>query len=393
MRVGIIGNPGRFQNSFAMSTEALWKANDNTGNLAFRYAVANQITSEKVFFSWNSDPALVRESCDLLVFPSANGINPNTDKTHSRKADFVEAVDLPCVVVGLGAQAPSLDHELKLNKGTERWLHAIAKRSKLIGVRGEYTANVFAKIGIKNTIVLGCPSLLINPNPRLGEMIEKKLHQAVPQNLVVTAGMPGRMPLRRVERKLINLLRKYNGVYVVQAPQYLVSLAREGKDAISEEHLDNLHWYLQPRISRYCQSRSEFIKFIRRHFRVFFDASTWIEFLSSFDMAIGTRMHGNMLAVQAGTPGICIYHDSRTQELCSVTGIPHISTSKFINARNIREVRRETSFNGKAFDKNRARIAREYKSLLTKNGIDISENLDSIIGDKVISSGIIEETH
>ncbi|MBE7382504.1 MAG: polysaccharide pyruvyl transferase family protein [Leptolyngbya sp. SIO1E4] len=381
MRVGIIGNPGRFQNSFEMSTEALWKANNNTGNLAFRYAVANHIASEKFFFSSTSDPDLVRDTCDVLVFPSANSLNPESEHTHARRAKFVEAVDLPCLVVGLGAQAPSLDHELKLKEDTKRWMKAVSERSHIIGVRGEYTAAALANIGIKNTAVLGCPSLLINSTPTLGEIIHQKLRHIAPQNLVVTAGMPKKEHLKNIERRLISFLLQHKGVYVTQSPLRLVSLAREGQGEISDEWIDNLHRYLRPRIHRHFQSRSQFMTFIRQYFRVFFDAGAWIEFLSSFDMSIGTRMHGNMLATQAGIPGICIYHDSRTQELCSVTAIPHISKNKFLKARNIQEVRSETIFDGKAFDKNRARIAREYKALIIKNGIEVSDSLDSIIGD------------
>ncbi|MEO1295411.1 MAG: polysaccharide pyruvyl transferase family protein, partial [Cyanobacteria bacterium J06636_16] len=303
----------------------------------------------------------------------------------------IEAVDLPCVVVGLGAQAPSLDHELQLSDGTQRWLHAIADRSNLIGVRGEYTADVLARIGIKNTTVLGCPSLLTNPNPTLGKTIEQKLRKGNPKNLVVTAGMPRKMNLRQVERQLFSYLRQYEGTYIVQAPEYLVSFAREGEAVISEDNLETLYRYLQPRTARYFQSRTKFLTFARRHFRVFFDASAWIEFLSSFDMAIGTRMHGNMLSVQAGIPGICIYHDSRTQELCRVTAIPHISKQAFLGANRLQEVIKKTSFDGKAFDENRTRIARSYKALLTKSGIEVNEELDSLTIESATQSKTLNE--
>ncbi|MEM9904049.1 MAG: polysaccharide pyruvyl transferase family protein [Cyanobacteria bacterium P01_D01_bin.44] len=378
IRVGIVGNSGCIHNSFAMSTEQLFKepVGGNTGNLAFRYAVTNHIASEKLYLSWNSDPAWVREACDLLVFPAANHIKPTRD--HTPKADFIEAVDLPCLILGLGAQASRLGDEIRLKEGSIRWLKAIAERSHLIGVRGEYTADVLARMGINNTIILGCPSHFINPLPTLGEVIEKKLYHTVPQNLVVTAGNPAKLSLKRVERKLMDWLRKYRGAYVCQSPQDLVSLARNCENEISEDHLTRYRQYLQPSISRYLQPRSKFIAFARKHFRTFFDAGAWLEFLSSFDLSIGTRMHGNLLSVQASTPAICIHHDSRTQELSNVTSIPHLSISKFLAARNIREAAELVSFEGRAFDKNRVRLASEYRELLIKNGIAVGDVLDSL---------------
>jgi hypothetical protein len=378
MRVGIIGNSGYCQNSYSLPTEQLWSSFGNTGNLAFNYAVTNHIANEKQYFSYQSDPTLVRESCDLLVLPQANEINPNRDETHAHQAEFIETVNLPCLSIGLGAQAPDFDHDLVLSKDTIRWLHAIADRSKCISVRGEFTASVLAKEGIKNTITLGCPSLLINPNPRLGTIIADKFKSIIPQNLVVTAGQPRKSSLRNIEIKLVNFVRRYNGDYVVQAPDYLVTIAREGPNFISDKNLDSLHRYLRPKLMRYFESRSDFIEFVRQHFRVFFNVGSWIEYLSSFDLSMGVRLHGNMLAIQAATPGICIYHDSRTRELCSITKIPHISTQEFLNARNIQELVRLVSFDGDDFDKNRVRIAREYQKLLLSYDVDVSNTLNLI---------------
>ena len=49
-----------------------------------------------------------------------------------------------------------------------------------MSVRDEYTADVLAKFGIKNTIVTGCPSNFINLDPRLGaKIIEKTAHRKI----------------------------------------------------------------------------------------------------------------------------------------------------------------------------------------------------------------------
>jgi hypothetical protein len=378
LRVGIVGGTlGCIHDSFTMPTDKVFvnAAGNNTGNLAFRYAITNHIASEKVHVPWHSDPAWVRETCDILVFPSANQVNPDTDL--ASRASFVEAVDLPCLVLGLGAQAPSLESKVKLTEGTIRYLKSIAERSHRIGVRGEYTVDVLAQIGIENTVVIGCPSNFINPLPTLGEVIEQKFGHLDLQRLVITAGSVN-ASLKNVERKLFDWMRKYNGVYVCQAPQYFVSLARNRKDEVSQKQLTQLYKYLKPRALRYLEPQSKFISFLKQNMRVFFQADAWLEFLSAFDMSIGTRLHGNSLAIQSSIPAICLYHDSRTKELCTTMGIPHISTDRFLAIRNISEAIDLVSFDGKAYDRNRAKLLREYKDLFLQSGIAISDRLESL---------------
>ncbi|MGL6340115.1 MAG: polysaccharide pyruvyl transferase family protein [Waterburya sp.] len=366
MHIGIIGGPGYVDGSFAMSTNEAWRHCGNTGNLAFQYAITHHITSPKHYFSWNSDPKVVREVCDLIIFPAANQLIPQWNG--EKAAEFIEQVNLPCLVIGLGAQASQLGETINLQEGTIRWIRAIAERSHYISVRGEYTLDVLAKLGINNAVVTGCPSNFINPNPNLGVTIEQKL-QLSPRNLVITDNA-GREPLKLVEQKLLNWLKLYDGSYVCQSPKEMVALARKRFDEIDPIWLKKINEYLLPHLSS-----EEFIVFVKHYFRTFFDIGAWLEFLSSVDLTIGTRLHGNMLSVQSATPGICIYHDSRTNELCNTVLIPHVSVDQFMAARDIKELVDLASFDGYSFDKNRRKLAYEYKNILAKNGVEINNYL------------------
>src|SRR4051794_20092386 len=97
VRVGILSATlGHVEDSYRLSTAQALEvaAGRNTGNLAFRYAVARHVASPKVHVPWGADPGWVRSQCDLLVIPSSNQANPQTDFSH--RAEFLEAVDLPC---------------------------------------------------------------------------------------------------------------------------------------------------------------------------------------------------------------------------------------------------------------------------------------------------------
>ncbi len=101
-----------------------------------------------------------------------------------------------------------------------------------------------------------------------------------------------------------------------------------------------------------------------------------------FDLSIGTLMHGNLLSIQSSTPGICIYHDSKTQELSRTTLIPRVSVKQFLNVQNIRELINEANFQGKNFDINRIKLAIKYQKIFTNSGIDTSDSLKELTNAK-----------
>ena len=57
--------------------------------------------------------------------------------------------------------------------------------------------------------------------------------------------------------------------------------------------------------------------------RFFVDPWTWFQYLSEFDFSFGTRIHGNISSLLAGTPAVVLAHDSRTLELARYHRIPH----------------------------------------------------------------------
>lgn len=57
--------------------------------------------------------------------------------------------------------------------------------------------------------------------------------------------------------------------------------------------------------------------------RMFLDAGSWMRFLATQRFAFGTRIHGNVAAVLAGTPAMVIAHDSRVLELCDYHDLPY----------------------------------------------------------------------
>jgi hypothetical protein len=57
--------------------------------------------------------------------------------------------------------------------------------------------------------------------------------------------------------------------------------------------------------------------------RFFLDPKAWFAHLATYDFSFGTRIHGNIAALLAGTPALLLAHDSRTLELGHYHEIPY----------------------------------------------------------------------
>ncbi|MNN13899.1 Polysaccharide pyruvyl transferase [compost metagenome] len=96
-----------------------------------------------------------------------------------------------------------------------------------------------------------------------------------------------------------------------------------------------------------------------------------MEYLRRFDFVVGARIHGVMLAIQAGVPGLCIAHDSRIRELCEKCKIPFVMADDVKNGITIADLPHLVEFDGKAFDQNRELIAEQYRTFFQNNGLAI----------------------
>ena len=95
----------------------------------------------------------------------------------------------------------------------------------------------------------------------------------------------------------------------------------------------------------------------------------WLEDSARFDFSIGLRLHGNMAAWQAGTPAIWIYHDSRTRELCETMALPHMQIAKFLEMRDVDEMKEKSNFDWQFYKERKSLLSNNLKSVFMKHGV------------------------
>jgi hypothetical protein len=347
----------------------------NTGNFAFVNALATHITSPLAIVEWSVDAALVRERYDAVVFAASNQLGRHVNLEQLAKK--FEEIQLPTVVIGLGAQA-NLEHEdLDLPEGTERWvriLHDLAPNAgPNIGVRGTFTKKVLDKyIPETASVVMGCPSNFLNPDPHLGEALESRF-SCEHKLFAVAAGLEKWSHLRSIEQSLVGLVDGSGAAYITQSELAMIQMARTDFTGMAAETLVALRDYIKPGLDL-----EDFKLWCRVHATCFIDATSWMEHLRRFDFVVGPRFHGVMLGLQAGVPGGCIAHDSRTFELCSTMGVPVVTHRQVINGISKEQVRGLFKFDREVFSSNRKAFAKAYIDILSAAGIQTQAYLSGL---------------
>lgn len=348
---------------------------ENTGNSLFKFA-AESLVSYKKNYRVSTDPKKINSESNGIILPLSNHIRSHLDL--SKLGLNINEIDVPVIILGIGAQFKlTKNQEKEMNPGTVDWFKSVTKKSTHanISVRGKETQALLKKYGFASSSeVLGCPSLLINENIRLGEKINMKIEKMVRNpsflNIGIAAGNPMHKHLSMIEKSFIQWVDQYNAKYIVQSPDLLISLSSHFYGDIDRNKMDMLQqqWFSS-------LTFDEIKSWFSKNSRVYTSLPQWFFDISGLDFVVGTRVHGVQAAIQSGTPGVCLYIDSRTKELCEVMKIPHAPADNYKNGIKIDDViDLLKTWDYKEFDENRLEIAKKTKKFLHQNNVMTSNH-------------------
>lgn len=326
-RVGVIGiDLKRLKGEFG--SKALSFSGNNFGNMLFTNAVYNQIPNcSHLGFSF--DPKVASDNFDHIIIPASNWVNKKED--WGFLAEQLEKTNLPITIVGLGSQLDRVEDVFDIAEGTKRFLRLLSERGPRIAVRGEFTKEALNLLGFDNVIALGCPSIfnkLTIPNLRLNFRRN---------NLRLGIG-PTRYNLAQKYDKLVTdkqrqlyqyAIHNASSIYYQSESFEIAYLNREDVD----QQVDACLQYYG------LESEEQFYNNIMQRGKYHKDLDQWLADSVKDDLYIGTRIHGAVSSILAGTPAILLTHDNRTQELADIMGIPNMELDKFEikNLDNIRD--------------------------------------------------------
>ncbi len=326
----------------------------NTGNYFYEHALLRHIGDAHVVHAMEDVP----DTVDRLVLSMANFVSGTTDLGYI--VDCLERKTIHQVVmVGAGAQAYDYGEEITLSAGTRRFLGYVADRSVSIGVRGHYTAEVLNDLGIRNVTVIGCPAVFWS-----GPAAPVVRQETLPHlpSLAVNA-----TPVGHYRDKISTLFAfgmRHEADYVAQAERWMAALAASPETTpyqpLRED--DAVTYFAYP-----ACTPTVLANWLRARTRWFFSPQDWIGRMGGYDLSVGSRFHGNLAAIQAGTPALNLVFDTRTRELCEYLSLPTLSLSDFHGDLPLGALHALADY--RPFTATYARRYETYRAFLTESGL------------------------
>lgn len=332
---------------FGIQQSAFNGSKENTGNFLHGYA-ARQIIGDGIELGpqhYREDKIkALREKISHVVYVAATTIEVNRVSKYAKNfrahADFIERLGLPVVVLGMGAQA-ILGSTVKgswVDDDTKQLLRVLSAHSETMAVRGAYTADLIYAAGVKNIEVVGCQSTFLSRDPNFQFPEMPADIAAIPSDRIA-------VNITRVdlERNLIKEAMAGNATHIGQSAhlEYLIKDLPEGV-AVADLPEEAAKLVAPPYVRLFRDGGvtfADYHKWVRAHFQQFYSMPEWFNYMRGrFDVAIGTRFHGNMSAMHSGIPALWIVHDSRTQEFCDLLGLPHAPMEKITKGMPMRDI-------------------------------------------------------
>lgn len=301
---------------------------ENAGNMV--HASAPFLLFDSAFFIRGVDYnslgfrnflGFVNEKCSHLIITLANTLRLGDadGEKYRRLLDFLEKVERPIIVFGLGVQSRNFTLEdATLPQEAVNLMRFLSCKAHYLGVRGRFTKAVLEKVcGVRNAYVTGCPSLFSRPH----------IFRALRDNLKSMRGNPAysgtryfddaenQLLISAIKRDhwLIEPVNKFNHQYHV-------------KVLAGDDSYGDAPYFLKRHIKEADYGPSHFLRrYFLSRYKLFRNVDDWYQFnADAVSYSYGTRFHVNMATLISGKPALWVTHDARTRELVDFMNLPHV---------------------------------------------------------------------
>ena len=299
--------------------------------------------------------ARVNEEFSHFVLPLANAFRPQFLKNLRRLTAFIDKLTIPVTVVGIGTQLSVTGTgdtgDTEVDAVATAFVKAVLERSTSIGVRGEITQAYLRNLGFPDDAVdvIGCPSLMVGPD---GVPVTKQLDALDADSLVSLNVTPSAKRMAEITRQH---MERYPHLDFIAQEHVRLALLLWGENPATVADTD------MPVHSGHPLYRQDRVRF-------FLDPVPWISHLAGRHFSFGTRIHGNIAALLAGTPAVVLTHDSRTLELAQYHEIPYRLLDELPEGFDAAELYAAEDFS--RYNAGQAERFARYTAFLDRNGID-----------------------
>lgn len=334
----------------------------NAGNLIFSDSTHKILQTPRAEVVSNgtrirvADAARINEEFDAFVVPLANAFRPSFERALKRLTTFISKLTIPVIVPGVGAQTGtgySMDRLRPIEPSVRAFVSAVLDRSASIGVRGECTERYLRDMGFRDVEVIGCPSMFLNGRSLT---IRESGVPLGPESQIAVNGSHDAVRKHNLGRIINHSHKRYPNLRFIG--QNLSEARQLYWRDLTHKNASLTNIPTHPDHPMYQEDKV----------RVYIDPATWIDDLRGFDFSFGSRIHGNIAALLAGTPVTVLCSDSRTLELCQYFEIPHRLLAKAPGDLDPADLHAEADFgplmrgHGERFDR--------FMGFLDRNGLE-----------------------
>lgn len=291
----------------------------NVGNFLYVYGILRNITQEDTVVSPNyyksnyTDAEIdeINQTKDIFIIPLADAFRDSFVGSLKAMTKLVKKLTIPCVIIGVGLRAPfepDFSTPYDFDEVVKNFVSAVLEKSSIVGVRGEITSAYLSHLGFRegtDHMAIGCPSMYTaGPQLTIRDANITKDSRVCINSSVTTPD--------NVHEFLDRVTKEFDDWHFV--PQVLSELRLLYTGAPYSTKCNPLY---PRRITdeTYRSGRSEF----------FLNLPTWFDYMAKADLSVGSRLHGNIAAILAGTPSILIPKDARVRELSEYHDITRVN--------------------------------------------------------------------
>ncbi len=328
----------------------------NFGNKVWLQGILSEIDSEETTYEFGYDELsedYINNNYDCVLLPLANCFGAGWVQYLEKRASHISKLKIPVYVIACGIQAKSydeLDDLVKLIKEpATKFIKSVYNTGGEFALRGYFTAEFFERLGFKEAVVTGCPSIF-----QMGRDLVVSNEKVSEKEFVSTINGTFKLPVSDKSIKSSDFICQ--DIY--------------GKFLYDPECFSSDPFSLR-RILKYIKRGDyDFVRAVANNkIKLFADTQQWMGYYvyNNVSFSFGSRIHGTIIPILSGVPSLCYTMDARTREMTEFFDIPHITPSPNLPKKDLYEWYCETDYS--AFNANFPKRFDEFEKFLQKCGL------------------------
>lgn len=305
----------------------------NFGNKVWLQGIISEISTPENTYEYGYeelDSEYINANFDCVLLPLANCFHKSWIPYLEKRASYVKQLKIPVYVIACGIQAESydvLDSLIEDVRGpATEFIKAVYNTGGEFALRGYFTKEFFDRLGFKDAVVTGCPSIF-----QMGRDLKISNTKVDEKNFKAAINGTFKLPVKDKDIAKADFICQ--DVY--------------GKVLYDPDYFQKNKFDLR-RILKYVKRGDyDFIRAVAENkIKLFADTQQWLNYYvhNDINFAFGRRIHGSIMPILAGVPALCYTLDARTREMVEFFDIPGLLPCKNETKKSMYEWYCETDY-------------------------------------------------